>query len=73
MSAGVETVQPVAFEPETLGSLWARIGRGDLVRLAVVAGQALAAAVASWLTAPWWAIVVPAGAGLAIAEDRRTP
>ncbi|MGC3995595.1 MAG: cation-translocating P-type ATPase [Propionicimonas sp.] len=50
--------------PESALSLWQRVDRDDLVRLAVVAALAVAAAVASGLGAPWWVSAALAGAGL---------
>ena len=66
MTAQPATTHPVEYQPETLGSLWARIDRGDLARVAVVAGLALIAGIASWFAAPWWLTVALAAVGLAI-------
>lgn len=64
MTAEVQIEQPT-YQPETLGSLWARVDRGDLARVAVVAGLALLAGLTSWLAAPWWWTVALAALGLA--------
>lgn len=66
MTAEVEVAQPASYQPETLGSLWARVDRRDLARVAVVAGLALVAGVASWLAAPWWLTAAVAAIGLAV-------
>jgi cation transport ATPase len=66
MTTGVGIEQPASYQPETLGSLWARVDRGDLVRVAAVAGLALLAGIVSWLAAPWWLTAALAAVGLAV-------
>ncbi|MFT4109246.1 heavy metal translocating P-type ATPase [Propionicimonas sp.] len=62
------TLAPAAagLVPESPLTLWRRIDRGDLARVAVVAALAVAAAVAPALGAPWWVSVSVAVAGLAV-------
>lgn len=66
MTTGVEAGRLATYQPESLGALWHRIDRGDLARVAVVAGLALLAGVSSWLAAPGWLSVALAGVGLAV-------
>jgi heavy metal translocating P-type ATPase len=67
MTAGALTGQPTdEYAPESAASLWQRIDRDDLLRVAVVAGLAIAAALASWLAAPGWVTVPVAAGGLVV-------
>ncbi|MCW5952679.1 MAG: cadmium-translocating P-type ATPase [Propionibacteriaceae bacterium] len=66
MTTQVELERAAFYRPESLGSLWTRIDRGDLARVAGVAGLALAAGLMSWLAAPWWSTVSVAAVGLAV-------
>ena len=66
MSALVESEGVTPYQPETLSSLWGRVERGDLARLATVTGFAVAAGTAGLLTAPWWVSAIIAAFGLAV-------
>lgn len=65
MTTGVEPDR-LTYRPETLGSLWARIDRGDLARVATVAGFAVVAGLASWSPIAWWWTAGLAAVGLAV-------
>lgn len=66
MSTIAESEPLTSYQPETLSSLWGRIDRSDLTRLAVVAGLAVAAGVSQLLAAPWWVSAIIAAAGLVV-------
>ena len=66
MSTIAESEPLTSYRPETLSSLWGRIDRGDLTRLAAVAGLAVAAGVSQLLAAPWWVSAAIAAAGLVV-------
>ena len=63
MSADTDAVT-ASYRPETLESLWERIDRRDLMRIAVVTGMAVLALLLSWLNVVWWLTAVVAVAGL---------
>lgn len=65
MTAQLDVTSP-SYRPETLGSLWARIDRNDLSRLAVVIGLAVLAGVASWWAVPWWGTAALVAIGLMV-------
>jgi len=66
VSTIAESEPLTSYRPETLSSLWGRIDRGDLTRLAAVAGLAVAAGVSQLLAAPWWVSAAIAAAGLVV-------
>ncbi|MEA5055767.1 MAG: cation-translocating P-type ATPase [Propionicimonas sp.] len=66
MTTDVEAGVTTDHQPETLASLWTRIDRSDLLRVALVAGLAALAGVASWLAAPWWVTAALAAIGLVV-------
>jgi heavy metal translocating P-type ATPase len=67
--SGTETASGVAeadYAAESALSLWQRIDREDLRRVAVVGALALVAAVLSWLGTAWWLVAAVAAVGLAV-------
>lgn len=55
-----------SYAPEAAASLWRRIDRDDLLRFGVVAGLAVAAAIASAVGAAWWVPLLVAAVGLVV-------
>lgn len=67
--SGTETASAVAeaeYAPESALSLWQRIDREDLRRVAAVSALAVVAAVLSWLGMAWWLVAAVAAVGLAM-------